>query len=273
MLKIFSMLILSFLCRIHDDLDVQIEHLSKQIQASPDNVTLYSKRGDLFFQQEKWTKSIRDFEKSTQLGNPNLDAQIKIALAWYELDQLDFALEYIDHALEKDLNHSLALWSKGKILTKRGDSTNGLFFLKKAIEHSPKKLPDRFLEIVQLLENEERLDSYLEAIIILDEGIAHLGRLMVFQEKKVELLCKLKKYDSAIKIQTEIINASLRKERVYFKRAQLYQESNNFLLSLKDAYVSREALNELSIKYRFLRSTRALEQQIDQMINQLIKDD
>ena len=257
----------------HDDLDLQIDLLSKQIEASPYNVHLYLKRGDLFYQQEQWIKSIRDFEKTIQLENSNVEAKVKIALAWNELDQLDFAMEYLNRALEKDNNHAYALWTKGKLLYKKGDWEKSQVLLKKAIDLSAKKLPDQFLELVDLLENNESIHSLENAITILDEGIAHLGQLRVFQEKKVEIFCKMKQFDAAIHIQTEIINASPRKERAYLKRAQLYEQSKNSSLALKDAYSCQHALNILPAKYRFLRSTQALESNVNQLINRLIKDD
>lgn len=257
----------------HDDLNFQIDRLSKRIEANPQNANLYLKRGDLFFQQEQWIKSIRDFEKSIRIENLNNETQVKIALAWYELGQLDFAMEYINRALENNHNHAHALWTKGKLLYKKGDWEKSQTLLKKAIDLNAKKLPDQFLELVDLLENNESIYSLENAITILDEGIEHLGQLMVFQEKKVELFCKMKKFDAAIQIQTEIIIASTRKERAYLKRALLYQQSKNPSLALKDAYSCQQALNKLPGKYRFLRSTQELESVVNQLINQLIQDD
>ena len=272
-IKLVFFLMLPISLWSHDDLDLQIDRLTIQIQENPANPNNYLLRGNLYLRQEKWKKSIRDFEQFKKKGGESTTACYKLAVSWYHLDEYNHAIQYANNALDQAPDHAQVWWIKGKLFEATQDMSKAITCYKKAIECSDRKIPDHFLYIVDRLVFMGSQDDLQQALNILVSGIDHLGPLVVFIQKQVDLLMLLNRYETAIEVQNHLVLNLPRKERAYLRRAELFLLSKNYAKALADAQQVQQLIAQLPQKFRYLPTTQNLLKETHTIIDKCSTND
>ena len=91
--------------------DDELAVLSKQLDAQPDDMALLPKRGDLFFFRGEFAKSVRDYERMSEL-DPALDASHwRLGIAYFYADQPEkSAQQFEKFFVSDDVDREAGLW-------------------------------------------------------------------------------------------------------------------------------------------------------------------
>ena len=85
---------------LHARLDREIESLSRRIEESPDEVDLYSQRGDRLFFRARFAGAVADFEKMVELKPETADSHWRRGISWF------YAGRYQDAAHQFEIYHT-----------------------------------------------------------------------------------------------------------------------------------------------------------------------
>jgi lipoprotein NlpI len=86
--------------RLHQSLDPEIARLSQAIEKAPDNVDLYSRRGDQLFFRGKFAEAVADFDKMVELKPDVETSHWRRGIAYF------YAKRYKDAARQFEIYHS-----------------------------------------------------------------------------------------------------------------------------------------------------------------------
>ena len=139
-----------------------------------------------------------------------------------------------------------------------------------SLNHTDKIITESFLEIAIALDSAGSQNSIEKSIQILKRGRSELADLDIFKNMMVDQYIKLNDIDSAIELQTEIISSSNRKERHYYKRAQLYQKENKHELALADIKLAYDSMSSLPLRYIRSKPMDSLRKDLE-TLSQIIK--
>lgn len=250
LLILFSIVLHSALA--HGDLDARILSTTEAILLEPQNDSLYTSRGTLYFQHQEYMKSIRDFEKVESLTGPSSLVYMSYAKAWHKLAKYDFALENIDLVLHENPNNSVAYRLKARVYLERQEFSKAAKNYTLCLEHTEKLITETFLELAIALDSVNTEESIMESINVLNDGRDRLADLDIFKTMIVDQYVKLDQLDQAINMQSLMIENANRKERHYFKRAKLYIQAQDIPKARQDISKAYDAINALP--HRYIRS-------------------
>lgn len=233
----------------HGDLDIRIAEATTAIESDQNNDSLYVLRGTLYFQHQEYMKSIRDFEKVESLVGPGEVVYMSYAKAWHKLKNYDFAIESVNETLQLNDKNPVAYRLKAQILMDQGLFEDAADHYDLSLSNTEKLITESFLEVAIALDSAGTQKSIEKSIHILNRGRKELADLDIFKNMIVDQHIKLGDYDSAIKLQTDILESANRKERHYYKRAQLYKLDNKNELALKDINHAYDAMSNLPVRY------------------------
>ena len=229
----------------HGDLEARIKKVSKQIEKNPKDVSLYLKRGELYYQHEEYRKSIVDFEHALALGNKSNELSILRARSYFKAKKHSISLDILDDVLVTNSNHVEANRWKGKILASQAKYEAAAKALQLALQHSQKKLPDHYLELAATYQAQRNPSATHQACSVITNGIQELGPLLAFLNTLVTYHESVEEFGQAIAYQTKVIDASNRKEIPYYIRATLHAKNNSPSLAKKDLTSAQDAIEKL----------------------------
>lgn len=85
--------------------------VTKKLDAKPDDLAAHSKRGDLYFFRGEFSKSVRDYERMSEL-DPSLDASHwRLGIAYFYADQPEMSAKQFDKFfVTDDVDREAGLW-------------------------------------------------------------------------------------------------------------------------------------------------------------------
>ncbi len=91
--------------------DDELADVSKKLEATPDSVPLLSKRGDVLFFRGEFAKSVRDYERMSEL-DPTLDASHwRLGIAYFYAEQPQkSATQFDKFFVTDDVDREAGLW-------------------------------------------------------------------------------------------------------------------------------------------------------------------
>jgi len=156
----------------HPDLTAQINRLSEQIQAEPENVELLIRRGDLHRRHEEYAAAARDFEAARALApnHPEIDFyQGRLGL---EAGDIDAAARYLDRYLAENPLHPGAWRLRAETALGQGDARSAADAFGRAVRFSETPSPALFRQwVLALLAAGDRHG----ALAAVDAGLERLG--------------------------------------------------------------------------------------------------
>ena len=251
----------------HGDIHERIQQISKEIENNPDDVNLYLKRGELYFQHEAYDSSSFDFKTCELLGNyPAKRFYFSYAKTLNQLDRHGEALIYLKKILKIDPGNVNTLRLIGKIYNDLSKPCIASEYLQKVISNASYTLPFNYLEASRSFSRCDHPDALNKSIDILNQGINDLGALITFQNELVKIFLENNMVNEAIDIQTQIIQSATRKEFPLYKRAKFYKANGNIELAEKDIQDAKILVSKLPERIRLNKATRELMEKLSDLI-------
>lgn len=245
----------------HGDLHEQIDSVTAQIKASPENAGLYFKRAELHRLHEDWLAAAADYDRASQLA-PELSAvRLGRGRMLFASGRLDEAKAELDAFLAANPKHADAFVTRARIEAKRAEHPAAAADFAQAIALSPRPEPDFYLERAQALvaAGGAHLD---DALSCLDEGMAKLGNLPSLGLCAVELDAKAKRFDSALARLERLSAISPRKEAWLERRGDLLAQAGRADEAQQAYRAASDAIAKLPARLRATKAVTDLDQRL-----------
>jgi tetratricopeptide (TPR) repeat protein len=137
--------------------EVALEHFNQLIKIQPDSAVNYIGKGQVLYSLGKYQESFEAFEKATSLDPSRQDVWSMKAGALAKLGKFDDAINSINQGLKLAPDNPAGIYNRACIYCLKGDRTNALADLKKAISINPsfKKQAIRDEDFKSLYDDEE----------------------------------------------------------------------------------------------------------------------
>lgn len=253
----------------HGDLHERILAASQEIETHPDSAFLYLKRGELYYQHIEYKKAIKDFKTCSRYGHVSTRLSLGYAKAYKGMGKLNKAKEALFAILFEDEKDVRALRLLGSIFFKMERYEEAAKSFEKVILYADKTFTENYLEASFAWEKVESPLGMENAMKVIKTGIHHLGHLMVFYDRLVELSLKNQDYANALVYQNKLIELSNRKERVYYQRAKIQVKKGDKVAAKEDLDLATQAIEKLPARLKNIKSIKELESDIQTLLNSL----
>jgi len=209
--------------------DLEIDRLSKLIEANPSDAAAYYQRSKAYIDQKKFKPAFTDinraialdsshadyfvtegdilfanrqipqavsvFQRALALDDKNMDAYLRLAELHLYLKKYQESIQYANEALKIDKHRAKAYFIKGFVYKESGDTAKAISSFQTCVEQEP-----------------ENYDAFMQ-----------LG--LLFESKKNKLAAQY--YSDALRLNPKSIEA-------LYDRAMYYQETEDFNQSIED---------------------------------------
>lgn len=206
----------------HEELDLQIARVTKDIEARPDRAELHLKRGELHRLHEDWAAAKADFDRAEKL-DPGLAAvDLARGRMWLGIGDPKEARKCLDRVLAREPGRPDALVERARALVRLGQRAAAVEDYTRAVSTPAPSDPEIFLERSQAQSADGRVE---EALRGLDEGIRRLGPLVTLQLAAIDLELGAKRTDAALARLDSIAAKSERKDPWLARRGEILREA------------------------------------------------
>lgn len=261
-LLIITFLLISVQVFSHGDLTKRINQKTKEIAKSPNDYKLYYERGFLYQQHVELNKAMKDYLKSTSLGNTDKVLMYRIAEVNYLSEDYKNALSNITKYLKVDSVDVKAKKLEAQILFKLEAYKESIAAYHFVMNTMVDIRPEDILEYTSIILAQNN-KNFSKAIDVIDFGLTKVGKnTLSLQLKKLEYLKDSNQVEKTIEQYNYFILEYQRKEFWYYKKAAYLasinkQEDAN--IALKLAIVTIE---QLETKFKNMDSILELKQHI-----------
>jgi tetratricopeptide (TPR) repeat protein len=181
----------------HGDLHERIELISKLIAASPDDYTLYLKRGDLHRQHQEWSLAVADFEQAQRLAPRQVDVDYYLGLTWLEADDPARAIAFLSRYVAAHPDQAQALLARARTRVALGAYTAAAGDYSRVIDLAEQPTPDLYTAkaAALLAAGDSQLDAAMDAI---RQGVRRIGPIVSLIEYAVTVETAHRRYDKAL---------------------------------------------------------------------------
>ena len=209
----------------HGDLHEQIDSVTAQIKASPEEAALYLKRAELYRLHEDWPAAAADYDRATQLAPGLLVVHLGRGRMLLAQGRFDEAKAELNQFVAGNPGHVDGFVTRARIEVKRGKPLAGAEDFARAIALSARPEPEVYLDRAQALAAAGG-EHVAEALSCLDAGTAKLGNLPTLGLYAIELEVKRKEFDSALSRLERLSAVSPRKEAWIERRGDILRLAN-----------------------------------------------
>jgi len=220
----------------HPGIDEQIAELDKRIAATPNDATLYLRRGELYRIHRNWKQAEADYSHALKLDPDLIIVRQCIGRMMLESDRAAKAIKPLESYLAKRPNDTktLALLSRAYVkLGKHLEAAESYTRTLATVKHG-KPRPEYYLERARALiaAGPKHIDRALAG---LDEGLKALDHPVTLQLYAIELEIDHLRYDAALARLDQIASRSVRKETWLIRRGEILEKAQR-LEQAKQAY-------------------------------------
>jgi predicted Zn-dependent protease len=220
----------------HPGIDEQIAELDKLIAATPNNATLYLRRGELYRIHRDWKQSEADYAHALKLDPDLIIVQQCVGRMMLESDRAAEAIKPLESYLAKRSNDTktLALLSRAYMKLGKNLEAAQTYTRTLASVTNGRPRPEYYLERARALvaAGPKHIDKALAG---LDEGLKALNHPVTLQLYAIELEIDHLRYDAALERLDQIASRSVRKETWLIRRGEILEKAQR-LEQAKQAY-------------------------------------
>lgn len=241
------------LASTHEELQLQIERISRQIEAEPARALLHFRRGELYRLHEDWAAARADLERAAALDPELAAVDLALGRICNRTGDARAAKAVLDRFLSRRPDHAEGLIERARARAALGERRAAVEDHTKAIGLLDEPWADNYLERSLVLREDGRLD---EAIRGLEEGLRRIGAALPIQLALVDLEVEAGRIDAALARLDAIAAASERKDHWLLRRGEILRNAGRKAEAadaFKAALASIEALPASRRKTRFTR--------------------
>jgi tetratricopeptide (TPR) repeat protein len=254
----------------HPGIDEQIADVTRRIEATPGDATLFMRRGELHRIHRDWNAAAADYARARAL-DPKL-AAVDLCEGSMLLDagRHREAKKMMDRFLARVPEHSTGHGVRARALARLGRHLEAAADFTRAIElaRDDRPGPDYYLERARALAA-AGAPHLPEAIRGLDEGIQRLGRPVTLELLAIELELELERWDSALARVDRIAEHAARKETWLVRKGEILERASRPALAREAYSATLAAIETLPPSRRRNRAVERLEQQAREALERL----
>ncbi|MBI3858163.1 MAG: tetratricopeptide repeat protein [Planctomycetes bacterium] len=202
----------------HEDLEIQIARLSRQIELEPGRAILHFRRGELHRMHEDWKAARADLERAASC-DPEM-AVVDLALGRLANQSGDpgRAKASLDRFLAREPGHGEALIERARARARLGDRAGAVEDYSLGLTRLEEPRPENFIERSEILRSEGRRD---EALRGLEEGLRKIGPVLPLQLALIDLELEVGKVDAALARLEDVARTSERQDLWLARRGDI----------------------------------------------------
>lgn len=252
----------------HGELDQRIQDLTLRIEASPDDMELRMKRGELYLQHEDYELAKQDFNQCLERSFQNTRVYLGLGESLLRTGPSDSSLYYLDLILRFEPEHLTALELKSEVLGQSGQDCEAAIVLGHILKIAEHPSPLLYIRAASHWKFCDEDDHIMEAIRVLQEGVLRTSGNRVLYNHLIQIYKSEGMYEDAILIQTKLIEESDFKIRLYYERAQTFLELQSPALAQADLQSALAHWDELPTNKKDLESMIVLRQNMTALLLQ-----
>lgn len=243
---------LGLLYRNEREYDKAIRQANRVLELNPNYCTYYLDRAECFRGKDPSDASgnaRRDYLKSIELDPDEVEAMVGLARLSYTQEDLPRALEWLDKALEVNINNHKALAYRGRVLIELGRYSEAIRDLDKARELNSKSAFVYYL----LADAYARGKDLTNALRAADQAVKLDPEEPDYRRFRGELRCRAGQLPGAIDDLTAVLKADPRNQEARFWRGEAYRGRKDFKRAAED-YKACIQINEDASLTKLARS-------------------
>ncbi|MGI9241717.1 MAG: hypothetical protein ACR2RV_13025 [Verrucomicrobiales bacterium] len=190
----------------HPEVEVQLAHVSAQIEDSPGSAELYLQRGHIHRVHRDWKAGMTDYRRAGELDPELHRVSRAIGRLLLEAGKAEQALPQLEQFLKHQPGDPEGQILRGRAQGRLGEHLIGAADFDAALPKLRRPTPELYIERARILfEGGERYQA--RAIAGLEQGIERLGDLYT-----------LHRYAAELEIEADQPEAALRRARVLLKK-------------------------------------------------------
>ena len=251
------LLLLSFLASpVHEDFEIQISRLSRQIEREPDRAILYFRRAELHRMHEDWKAAREDLQRAA-VRDPEMAAvDLALGRVCNQTGDAAGAKVALDRFLARRPDHAEGLIERARARAQLGDRPGAVKDYTAAIERMEEPWAQNFLERSEVLRSDGRLD---EAIRGLEEGLRRIGPALPIQLALLDLELEDGRVDAALARLDAVSAASERKDLWLVRRGEILRRAGRSVEAVRAFKAAIAAIEALPAARRRTKFTQDLE--------------
>lgn len=178
--------------RAHQELDLFIAEIARQIEESPQSAKLYLKRGELHGEHGDWAASLADFDRAETLDDALLGVRLARSEVYLKMGEPAKALL---EACPESVR-GLLVCARAQSALRELDLADHAY--EAAIRLSDSPQPDLYLEWHVMHLEAEPVEQVETALMILDLGMKRLGPLATLQLAAIQCERRRGEIDAAL---------------------------------------------------------------------------
>ena len=252
----------------HGDLHEQIDALTSEIKAAPNDARLYLKRADLRRVHQEIAPAKADYDQAERLDPALSLVHLGRGKLLAGTGAYEEARKELDRFLEAEPNHLDGLVTRARLEVKRKRPLVAAEDYARVLRLPGKVEVEYYLEYAAALSGAGSA-HVKDAIAVLDVGIAKIGPIPTLQLQAIELEVARKEYGNALKRLDTLANGAGRKESWLERRGDILRQAGEEKQA-RQAYESALSLiDSLPVRIRGRKATVDLERRLQTKIRAL----
>jgi tetratricopeptide (TPR) repeat protein len=244
-----------------ESLPQAVVDLTAQIGKEPNNPTLYLRRAQKLRERGDLEAALGDLEYAAALPGAPRDVALLTADVLHQMGREAAALVALDRVLAADPRNVAATVLRARALVALGRRAEGIAAYRGALEAGIVREPEHYAEVAALLAAGNKTER-LQALRVLDEGIAHLGPIVSLEEPAITLEVGLGRWDAAV-ARTDAVAATVPRKDLWLKRRGDLLRQARRLREAREAYAAAlRAVEALPEEARRAPATKTLAREL-----------
>ncbi len=239
----------------HEDLELQIARLTRELKAQPGSAELHLRRGEVHRQHENWAAARADYAEAERLDPAMASVDLAYGRLWLQAGDARKALAALDRFLGRCPDYAEGWLERGRALAGLGRPGEAEESFTKSIGFFADPRPEHFLE-------RARVQPPDRALAGIEEGLRRLGSVVTLELAALDLEVEARRFDAALGRLGRLAAASPRKETWLARKGEILREAGRAEESLRAFAEALAAIEALPPGRRSARFVSDLERRL-----------